>query len=409
LIAHTLISSHVAKGSRPSPSETKGDSPHRRSEGRKTYLVAGVPPRSKRRSRGPAPTVIDLFSGIGAGSLGFQRAGYRIVGAVDIDRAASRVYERNFHVTPIVGDLRKIEGGQILEKFGLEKGEVDVCVGCPPCQAFSSLRSTTIKRGQRDRRKSLVSVYADRISEILPKVVVLENVSGLARGRNRRYLLKFLLRMKRLGYRCSYDILQSADYGAPQLRKRLVLIGVRTGDPTMPQRTHEAEANASGQMPWRTVRDAISDLPRLRHGERSKADSLHASSDHRESVMNIIRNIPKDGGDRFDLPRELWLPCHRRIENEGGPHNRSGRNVYGRMKWDSPAPTITTRSVTPAGGRFVHPDQDRGLTLRESARLQTIPDDFLIEGKKTQLSTWIGNAMPTNLAEAIAVHVLRYT
>lgn len=359
--------------------------------------------------RNPVPTVLDLFSGIGAGSLGFQRAGYRVAGAVDIDPYASQVYERNFGVAPIVGDLREITGSQILKKIGLQQGQVDVCVGCPPCQAFSSLRSTTLRSGQRDRRKSLVSVYADRISEILPKVVVLENVSGLARGRNRKYLIRFLSRMKRLGYRCSFDVLQSADYGTPQLRKRLVLIGTRSEDPAMPLPTHGCQGSMSGRKPWRTVRDAISDLPRLREGERSKDDPLHASSDHRESVMRIIRNIPKDGGDRFDLPRELWLPCHRRIDEDGGRHNRSGKNVYGRMRWDAPAPTITTRSVTPAGGRFIHPDQDRGMTLRESARLQTIPDDFAIEGKKTQIATWIGNAMPTELAEAIAEHVLRYT
>jgi DNA (cytosine-5)-methyltransferase 1 len=352
--------------------------------------------------------VVDLFSGIGAGSLGFRRAGFRIAGAVDIDPAASKVYENNFGVKPIVGDLREISGVKILRRFGLRKGEIDVCVGCPPCQAFSSLRSTSLKKGQRDRRKSLVSVFADRVSEMLPKVVVLENVSGLARGRNKRYLTGFTSRMRKLGYRCSYDVLQSADYGTPQLRKRLVLIGTRKGDPSMPIPTHGGAAGLSVRKPWRTVREAISDLPHLKKGENSKEDSLHAAADHSESVMNMIRNIPKDGGDRFDLPRSLWLPCHKRIE-EGGRHGRSGRNVYGRMKWDAPGPTVTTRSVTPAGGQFVHPDQNRGITLREAARLQTIPDNFTIEGKKTQVSIWIGNAMPTDLAEAIARHVVQYT
>ncbi len=355
-----------------------------------------------------SPMVVDLFSGIGAGSLGFQRAGFRIAGAVDIDIAASKVYEKNFGVKPIVGDLREISGAKILRQFGLRKGEVDVCVGCPPCQAFSSLRSTTLKRGQRDRRKSLVSVFAERVSEILPKVVVLENVSGLARGKNRRYLTGFISKMRKLGYRCSYDVLQSADYGTPQLRKRLVLIGALKGSPSMPKPTHGKTVGPSVREPWRTVREAISDLPHLKEGESSRKDSLHAAASHSEPVMNMIRNIPKDGGDRFDLPRSLWLPCHKRIE-EGNRPGRSGRNVYGRMKWNSPGPTITTRSVTPAGGQFIHPDQDRGLTLREVARLQTIPDNFTIEGKKTQISIWIGNAMPTDLAEAVARHVVQYT
>lgn len=350
------------------------------------------------------PNFIDLFCGIGIGSLGFLRAGFQIAAAVDIDEEACKIYEKNLKVKPIVGDLTKLSGQEILVQAGLKKGEVDLCVGCPPCQGFSSLRRTRLKKGQRDNRKSLLKVFGDRIEELSPKVLVLENVRGLAFRKNKKFLNAFESRMTKLGYDCKRGVLDAADYGVPQHRDRLILIGVKDGtSPELPFPTHGNPKLNEAKKPWRTVRDSIYGLPYLRVGQKNRDDDLHGASDHSEKVLDIIRNIPKNGGGRKSLPRSLWLPCHEKLDGEKG-----AESVYGRMRWDSPSPTITTRCYVPACGRYLHPRQNRGISLREAARLQTIPDGFKIVGYKDRVATWIGNAMPTALSESIGKQVIQY-
>ncbi len=349
------------------------------------------------------PTLVDLYCGIGIGSLGFLRQGFEIVSAVDIDPEASAIYRENLGASPIVGDLRKVSGLDILKDAGLKRGELSVCVGCPPCQGFSTLRKTRLKKGERDNRKSLLRVFAERVKELLPQIVVLENVRGLSFSGNRQYLQEFMAVIRGLGYSSYLRVMNAADYGAPQRRLRLVVIGKLGGPPGLPEPSHSDPRASHKQNRWATVRDAIADLPQLDAGETNPADPLHASSAHSESVLQLIRNIPLDGGGRKSLPEEMWLPCHRRLRQK---NKRGAESIYGRMRWDSPSPTITTRSHIPSCGRFVHPTQDRGITLREAARLQSIPDDYKISGSKDKAGRWIGNAMPLALAETIAQHIL---
>jgi DNA (cytosine-5)-methyltransferase 1 len=337
--------------------------------------------------------------------LGFVKAGFQIAAAVDLDADACKVYEENLGVAPIVADIRRISGTEILKHAGLKRGQLAVLVGCAPCQGFSTLRKTRLRNGQRDSRKSLFRVFGERVEEIQPKVVVAENVRGLTLGNNRRYLRAFLNRMRRLGYRCDYAILDAVDYGTPQHRKRLVLIGTKGGQPSLPEPTHSNARENGGKLPWKTVRDAIQDLPALKAGEKHGSLSLHEAPAHSESVLRIIRHIPRDGGGRRSLPPSLWLPCHRKLKKRG---EEGAKSVYGRMRWDAPSPTITTRSNVPSCGRFVHPTQHRGITLREAARLQSIPDDYKIDGTKEQVARWIGNAMPLELAQALGQHCLSY-
>jgi DNA (cytosine-5)-methyltransferase 1 len=350
------------------------------------------------------PKFVDLYCGIGIGSLGFVKAGFQIAAAVDLDEKACTVYEANLGVAPIVRDLRLVSGTEILKHAGLKRGELPLMVGCPPCQGFSTLRRTRLRKRQRDARKSLLGVFGERVQEMLPRTVVLENVSGLVLGRNRRFLRAFLNRLRRLGYSYEYAVLDAADYGTPQHRRRLVLIGTKGSQPTLPPPTH-SNGGENGKLPWKTVRDAIGDLQPLRAGQRSKRPSLHEATTHSESVLNIIRQIPLDGGGRRSLPRALWLPCHKRLERR---RQRGAESIYGRMRWDAPSPTITTRSDTPSSGRFVHPTQNRGITLREAARLQSIPDEYRIVGDKARVARWIGNAMPLDLAQALGERCLSY-
>jgi DNA (cytosine-5)-methyltransferase 1 len=355
----------------------------------------------------PHPTLVDLYSGCGGASLGFQEAGFRIVAAVDIDHWACETYEKNLGIKPIEGDLRNVSGKQILKRAGLKRGEVDLVVGCPPCQGFSSLRRTR-KGDSPDENDDLLDVFAERIIEIFPRMVVFENVKGIMHGRGKKYLRKFIKKLEKHGYFPTGKLLNAADFGVPQLRKRLILIFTREASitdcllPVLPDETHvnPEQADSEKSQLWVTVKDKISNMPPLASGEKDPSISLHEATDHKENALQIIKNIPKDGGSRRDLPKHLWLPCHKKLKSRGA------ETVYGRMSWSKPSPTITSRCVVPACGRFIHPDQNRGITLREAARLQSFEDTYTFTGIKEEIARQIGNAMPPLLATAIgqAIH-----
>ena len=344
------------------------------------------------------PKFVDLFCGIGVGSLGFVRMGFQPVAALDNDQQACAIYESNIGLRPIIGDIKDVSGEDVLKRSRLNQGEVDVCVGCPPCQGFSTLRQTSRQQHHPDRRKSLLRIFGDRVEELQPKVVLMENVRGLTIGPNKRFLNEFISHLHRLGYLCDFGILNAADFGVPQTRKRLILIGAKSVQPSLPTPTH-SRTEDQGRLPWRTVRNTIGNLPHLRAGQMTSDIPLHAAPDHEESTLTLIRNIARNGGSRRSLPTRLWLPCHKTLERR---KKEGAGSVYGRMRWDSPSPTITTRCNTPSCGRFIHPKQDRAITLREAARLQSIPDCYELTGHKSAIGRWIGNAMPLKLAEALA-------
>lgn len=355
----------------------------------------------------PQPTLVDLYSGCGGASSGFKRAGFKVVAAVEIDHFACQSYEKNIGIKPIEGDIRFVTGSQILEKAGLERGKVDVVVGCPPCQGFSSLRRT--KKGDSpDFRDDLLMVFANLCIEIFPRIVVFENVPGILRGRGKDFVREFISELKANGYFPIGQLLNSADYGVPQRRKRFILILAREEAvtdyllPALPKETHAHPnfAEKKGLPRWVTVEDKIADLPRLDNCENNSLVPLHEAPIHSETTRKIIQHIPKNGGSRKSLPKEFWLPCHKKLNNGGA------ENVYGRMSWSSVSPTITSRCVVPACGRFVHPEQNRAITLREAARLQSFDDDFVFVGTKGSIAKQIGNAMPPALAAAIgeAIH-----
>lgn len=326
--------------------------------------------------------MIDCFCGAGGLSLGFEKAGFDIIYAFDLDKAAINTYRHNNHENAFVRDIYKVSKGSIEEDLGHELGEIDVLIGGPPCQGFSVQR----RGNDQDPRNNLVLEYIRLILDIKPKFFVMENVGGLLSPRGIPYLNKLIERCGEAGYIIQKKKLLASDFGVPQDRKRVVIVGEKLSD-NLAKFSFPNGSNG----PVRTVRDAISDL--MNRSEDAipnhKADKLSAINVER------IRAI-KEGEGRDSLPAHLQLDCHK--------NNLTHRHldVYGRMAWDKPSPTITARFDSFSRGRFGHPQLDRTITLREGARLQTFPDDFEFLGTKVEVAKQIGNAVPPLLATVIA-------
>lgn len=339
--------------------------------------------------------VIDLFSGCGGSAIGFKQAGFPIKTAVDIDVNASESFRANFPECKVFDtDISYISGSELLESSGLNKGENVILIACPPCQGFSSAR----RKSQRlsDPRNKLIFEFLRVVEEVKPLAFVMENVPGLATGIGKPLFLQVLQKLHELGYQTIYDVVNAADYGVPQKRKRLVLLG--TNDPKLrisfPRISYRDPNKVSGLPVWKTVRNAISDLPELKAGELSEKDTMHRSANVSEKNLMRLKNTPSNGGSRTDWPNELVLECHKR--------NKGHKDVYGRMSWDEPSPTITGGCGMISKGRFGHPEQNRAISLREAARLQTFPDNYVFKGNFGQIASQIGNAVPPLLARKAA-------
>jgi DNA (cytosine-5)-methyltransferase 1 len=340
----------------------------------------------------------DLFCGAGGSSLGLITAGFRPVLAVDIDPTSLETYCHNlspYTKAVVEGDLSALRGEELLDRAGLLPGELDLIIGCPPCQGF------TDHGRPGDPRNVLVSAFLKRIEEMRPRAVLFENVTGIL---ERGHLLfeQFRRGLQSLGYSTICQVVGAVHYGVPQRRRRVVLAAVlrELGRPHLPRPTHNHPrlARKKGLQPWKTVREAISDLPPLNSGERCPYIPNHEAPRHSSRILELIKRIPPDGGSIRNLPRRFWLRCHLRHDGH--------KDVYGRMRWDAPAPTITTGVYSPSKGRFIHPEQHRGITMREAARLQGFPDWFRFLGGRTIQARHIGNALPPPLAAALAAALL---
>ncbi|MCE7743833.1 MAG: DNA cytosine methyltransferase [Candidatus Heimdallarchaeota archaeon] len=353
-----------------------------------------------------APKVIDLFCGIGGASLGFKQAGYKILLGLDIDKTALEIYKENVKCKTIKEDIRKYTPEKCLTDANIKKGELDVLVCCPPCQGFSKIR----KDGETDKRNDLVFTTARFIIEIKPKLVVFENVPGILAPKFREKFNEFCNMLKSNDYLISDNLenykLNAANYGIPQRRKRVIMIAIRkefADEPfTLLKQTHFKPKNSEKNefQIWKTVKDAFFGLKNLRIKKKDPNDKYHYAPNHTTMIRKRLRRIPKDGGSREDLPKRFQLECH---QNFGGH-----KDVYGRMEWNKPAPTLTGGWHTPSKGRFTHPVANRGLTIREACRLQTFPDDFdfLIENRQ-KISLFLGNAVPVEWIRIIANQIAK--
>lgn len=337
------------------------------------------------RSSFRRPTAVDLFAGSGAVTEGLRRSGFRVVAAVDNDPLAGRTFRANHPTVRLYrNDIRKIDPTRIRNR-DLNGRDVDVLTVCAPCQPFSSQN----RHKEGDPRASLILQSIRFAKALKPKVIFFENVPGLAHPSNRSLIQRLKQGLARLGYFLGAPAkVDAADYGVPQRRVRCILLAVRGSAPpsALPR-----PASPAGQR--RTVRDAIGHLRSLAPGEADPNDPLHQARRHLPIAVERLQHIPKDGGSRSALPERLVLDCHK--------NHRGHPDVYGRMAWSDVAPTLTTGCTDLTRGRFAHPQDDRAITLREAAYLQTFPANYVFRGNGSQVATQIGNAVPVRLIKTL--------
>jgi len=339
------------------------------------------------------PTAIDLFAGCGGLTCGLKKAGFNVVGAVELNTLAAESYRQNHdEVDLIEEDIRKVDPEKWMTDLGLEEGDLDLLAGCPPCQGFSTLRTRNGSKSNRDRRNNLVREMVRLVKVFRPKAILMENVPGL---RSKTVFQEFVRELRKLEYTVTDPAIHDvAEYGVPQRRKRLVLA-----------------AGLGFKVPFartarklRTVREKIEYLkPAGRSG-----DHWHDLPEGRSELMRRrIAATPKDGGSRSDWPPELQWDCHKRVEKKTG--TGCFKDICGRMKWDDAAPTITGGCFNPSKGRFVHPEENRCITIREAALLQTFPKryKFAKEAGKQGAALMIGNAIPPEFVKRQGKAILK--
>ena len=335
---------------------------------------------------------VDLFCGAGGLSLGLENAGVQVLCGVDNWSAATQTYSANFRHPTLSADVSDLGASDILEFAGAVGRHVDVVVGGPPCQGFSIQRIGS----DRDRRNNMVLEFARIVLEFRPRMFVMENVPGLLGRRGRPLVEAFEVKLAAAGYRVRATLLNACEYGVPQSRRRIIMYGWPRGEPDfdIPAPTHRRND-------YLTVWDAICDLPSPPEDcTPLPGDSLHRRT--RLSRLNLerLKHIPAGGGMQ-DLPVHLRVECHRR-----GADRIGHRFVYGRLAPDQPSATITARFDSFTRGKFGHPFEDRNITLREGARLQSFPDRFKFVGKQEPIAALIGNAVPPTLATVLAQHIV---
>lgn len=354
-------------------------------------------------------TCIDLFSGAGGFALGFKQVGFKILAASDIWEIASKTYIENHKgVNYLLKDINELNGSELLELAGISRGEVDVIIGGPPCQGFS----TVGKRDEEDPRNLLFKEYVRIVDEVSPKCFVMENVVGITNMNGGDIYKNIFNLFEEIGYKLECRILNAVDYGVPQNRERAIFIGTRLNVKLKyPEKTHsDSDARLK---PYMTLGDAIGDLPNIKSQEKSERYdkpeknnyqklmregveklSLHSCGKHSDKLLEMMNYI-KEGSSVWeseDIPIQLK------------PTSGYG-NTYARLDSKVPGMTITRNFNCISSSRCIHPKSNRGLTAREAARIQSFPDKYQFLGNKSEIALQIGNAVPPLLAENIAIAI----
>ena len=336
--------------------------------------------------------VVDLFCGVGGLTCGLKKSGLNVVAGLDNDSTCEFAYTENNSTKFICADVSEYPSEKIDSLF--KGAEIKILVGCAPCQTFSK-QTNKYKDRIYDKKWTLLKSFAEHIKNIQPDVVSMENVPELIKF---DIFNEFKSCLDELEYKVNYNIVDCSKYGLPQKRRRLVLLASKFGD------IHLLPPDCLGEK--RTVRDVIGKLPQLENGKSDQKDPLHRCAGLTDINLKRIRQS-KPGGTWKDWDKSLILKCH---QKESG---RSYSSVYGRMKWDEPSPTMTTQFYSLGTGRFGHPEQDRALSLREGALLQTFPEDYKffqnVENMSIgTISRHIGNAVPVDLGKIIGLSIKQH-
>ena len=340
--------------------------------------------KSQKKNQKYHGEVVDLFCGVGALSHGLKRSGLKIVAGYDTDPRCQHAFEKNNAATFYTRDVAKLTPAEIRRHLS---GKVpSILAGCAPCQPFSTYK----QRYDDDPQWGLVATFAKIAAKVKPDYVTMENVPALLRYKDGRVFKRFCKILENAGYLLNWTVVKCEEFGVPQRRRRLVVIAAKHGP---------APILSPNKSAAKTVRQAIGDLKALKAGETDPKDPLHTASTL--TSINLCRiYASKPGGTWRDWPKDLRAPCHKRASGKTYP------SVYGRMSWDKPSPTMTTQCYGYGNGRYGHPEQDRAISLREAAILQTFPKTYEFLPREEEVSfkevgRWIGNAVPVKLAEAI--------
>lgn len=338
-------------------------------------------------------SVIDLFCGVGGLTHGFVKEKFKVDAGIDFDISCKYAFENNNSSKFYHEDITKLSGEELNEKF--KKGKKKILIGCAPCQPFSKYnsKSSINSKIKEDDKWKLLYSFSNLIDEVEPEIISMENVPQLVKFDNGKVFNDFVSRLESKQYYVSWEIVNAQDFGVPQRRKRLVLLASKLGEIKLIDKTIKNNN-------YKTVRSAIGHLPKIEDGSFCPNDILHRA--RKLTPINKRRiKATKEGGSWRDWDEDLKLACHKK---ESG---KDFGSVYGRMKWDEVSPTMTTYCTGLSNGRFGHPEQDRAISLREAAILQSFPEtykfiapdkDFSVQA----LARHIGNAVPVKLGVAIA-------
>ena len=339
------------------------------------------------------PNVIDLFCGVGGLSHGFIQEDFNVLAGIDIDETCRFAFEENNKSEFIAKSITDISAQEINRIYG-ENTDLKILVGCAPCQNFSSYM---FKDKDKDSNKwKLLYEFSRLINEVQPDIVSMENVAQLINFKKAPVFEDFVSNLKSLGYYVHYEVVNCPDYGIPQNRKRLILLASKFGEIKLIPKTHNRDS-------YVTVKDAIGELPFIKDGEKDINDPIHFSRKLTPKNKKRIEATPY-GGSWKDWNEDLRLECHKKETGKSFP------SVYGRMVWEKPSPTMTTQCIGYGNGRFGHPVQDRAISLREAALLQTFPLDYKFvkndqDYNSTILARQIGNAVQVKLGQVVAKSV----
>lgn len=334
--------------------------------------------------------VIDLFCGVGGLTRGLKDAGLDVIAGFDIDDTCKYTYEHNNNTEYHLRDIREVTADEITRLY--DESNIHILVGCAPCQPFSQMRFKLGDANINDEKYNLLLEFGRLIKEINPTIISMENVPQIE---DTNVFAEFLEILNNIGYNLDYHVIYCPDYGIPQTRRRFVLVGSLLGPIQIIPPTHDRK-NIH-------VKDYIYNLPHIAAGETDTNDPLHRSASLSDINLKRIKHS-KPGGTWKDWPAELRCNCHKKDSG------KTYCSVYGRMTWEQIGPTITTQFYNYGTGRYGHPEQDRALSLREGAILQTFPPnyDFIDPNKKivfSDIARHIGNAVPVKLGEVIGLTI----